>query len=147
MIRAKHRLALSGTPRSGLCIDFNSANDHLFVVGTEADHVAPWTSVYKVDNLVRSDDLTFLLTAGGTAFAVNDTFVIVTTARTYADVDGGAFTGLTTLASIQKKAMQIGQDAEHRFAGAFFKPTQARLEERDVAPETIDDKTFDAVFF
>jgi polyhydroxyalkanoate synthase len=37
----------------------------MFVVGTEADHVAPWTSVYKVDNLVRSDDLTFLLTAGG----------------------------------------------------------------------------------
>jgi polyhydroxyalkanoate synthase len=37
----------------------------MFVVGTEADHVAPWKSVYKVDNLVRSDDLTFLLTAGG----------------------------------------------------------------------------------
>ena len=37
----------------------------MFVVGTEADHVAPWTSVYKVDNLVRSDDFTFLLTAGG----------------------------------------------------------------------------------
>ncbi|MBL8342984.1 MAG: polyhydroxyalkanoic acid synthase [Rubrivivax sp.] len=37
----------------------------MFVVGTEADHVAPWKSVYKVDNLVRSDDFTFLLTAGG----------------------------------------------------------------------------------
>jgi polyhydroxyalkanoate synthase len=37
----------------------------MFVVGTEADHVAPWASVYKVDNLVRSDDFTFLLTAGG----------------------------------------------------------------------------------
>jgi polyhydroxyalkanoate synthase subunit PhaC len=35
------------------------------VVGTEADHVAPWKSVYKVDNLVRSDDFSFLLTAGG----------------------------------------------------------------------------------
>lgn len=37
----------------------------MFVVGTEADHVAPWKSVYKVDNLVRSDDFSFLLTAGG----------------------------------------------------------------------------------
>ena len=36
-----------------------------FVVGTETDHVAPWKSVYKVDNLVRSDDFTFLLTSGG----------------------------------------------------------------------------------
>ena len=37
----------------------------MFVVGTETDHVAPWKSVYKIDNLVRSDDLTFLLTSGG----------------------------------------------------------------------------------
>jgi polyhydroxyalkanoate synthase len=37
----------------------------MFVVGTETDHVAPWKSVYKVDNLVRSDDLSFLLTSGG----------------------------------------------------------------------------------
>jgi len=34
-------------------------------VGTETDHVAPWKSVYKVGNLVRSDDYTFLLTSGG----------------------------------------------------------------------------------
>lgn len=37
----------------------------MFVVGTETDHVAPWHSVYKVGNLVRSDDYSFLLTAGG----------------------------------------------------------------------------------
>ena len=37
----------------------------MFVVGTETDQVAPWKSVYKVDNLVRSDDFTFLLTSGG----------------------------------------------------------------------------------
>jgi polyhydroxyalkanoate synthase len=37
----------------------------MFVVGTETDHVAPWKSVYKVENLVRSDDFTFLLTSGG----------------------------------------------------------------------------------
>jgi len=34
-------------------------------VGTETDHVAPWKSVYKVDGLVRSDEVTFLLTSGG----------------------------------------------------------------------------------
>jgi len=37
----------------------------MFSVGTETDHVAPWKSVYKTDNLVRSDDFTFLLTSGG----------------------------------------------------------------------------------
>jgi polyhydroxyalkanoate synthase len=36
-----------------------------FVVGTETDHVAPWKSVFKVENLVSSDDFTFLLTSGG----------------------------------------------------------------------------------
>ncbi len=37
----------------------------MFVVGTETDHVAPWKSVYKLENLVRSSDYTFLLTSGG----------------------------------------------------------------------------------
>ncbi len=36
-----------------------------FVVGTETDHVAPWKSVYKIENLVSSNDYTFLLTSGG----------------------------------------------------------------------------------
>jgi polyhydroxyalkanoate synthase len=35
-----------------------------FAVGTVADHVAPWHSVYKV-NLVLPDELTFVLTSGG----------------------------------------------------------------------------------
>ncbi|HSN71807.1 MAG TPA: alpha/beta fold hydrolase [Steroidobacteraceae bacterium] len=37
----------------------------MFVVGTETDHVAPWQSVYKVEQLARSPDYTFLLTSGG----------------------------------------------------------------------------------
>lgn len=37
----------------------------LFTVGTETDHVAPWKSVFKVNLLTNSDDITFALTSGG----------------------------------------------------------------------------------
>ncbi len=36
----------------------------LFVVGTSSDHVAPWTSVYKIHRLTTTE-VTFLLTSGG----------------------------------------------------------------------------------
>ena len=62
-----------------------------------------------VGTVYSSAQVTFLLTAGSTAFANNDTFAIITTARTYADIEGGAFTGLTTAASIQKKAINFDQ--------------------------------------
>ena len=45
--------------------DLKSIRVPMFVVGTETDHVAPWRSVYKVRELTRSPDYTFLLTNGG----------------------------------------------------------------------------------
>jgi polyhydroxyalkanoate synthase len=60
-----NELAANRFPVEGQLIRLSDIRVPLFVVGTEADHVAPWKSVYKVDNLVRSDDKTFLLTAGG----------------------------------------------------------------------------------
>ncbi len=60
-----NELATNRFPVGGKLIRLSDINVPMFVVGTEADHVAPWKSVYKVDNLVRSDDLTFLLTSGG----------------------------------------------------------------------------------
>jgi polyhydroxyalkanoate synthase len=60
-----NELATNRFPVGGKLIRLSDISVPMFVVGTEADHVAPWKSAYKVDNLVRSDDLTFLLTAGG----------------------------------------------------------------------------------
>ncbi len=60
-----NELATNRFPVAGKTVRLSDIGVPMFVVGTEADHVAPWKSVYKVDNLVRSDDLTFLLTAGG----------------------------------------------------------------------------------
>jgi len=60
-----NELATNRFPIGGKLIRLSDISVPMFVVGTEADHVAPWKSVYKVDNLVRSDDLTFLLTSGG----------------------------------------------------------------------------------
>ena len=60
-----NELATNRFPVDGKLIRLSDIRVPMFVVGTEADHVAPWKSVYKVDNLVRSDDFSFLLTSGG----------------------------------------------------------------------------------
>ena len=59
-----------------------------------------------------------MVTAGSAAFINGDTCVIVTTARTYADVGGGAFTGLTTLGSLQRKA--VNADALGKYLRIAF---------------------------
>jgi polyhydroxyalkanoate synthase len=50
---------------AGRPVDLSAIRLPMFVVGTETDHVAPWTSVYKARGLTRSADYTFLLTSGG----------------------------------------------------------------------------------
>lgn len=60
-----NELATNRFPVAGRLVRLSDIRVPMFVVGTETDHVAPWKSVYKVDNLVRSDDFTFLLTSGG----------------------------------------------------------------------------------
>ena len=60
-----NELATNRFPVDGRLVRLSDIAVPMFVVGTETDHVAPWTSVYKTDNLVRSDDFTFLLTSGG----------------------------------------------------------------------------------
>ena len=61
----ENALASNRFPVDGKLVRLSDIKVPMFVVGTESDHVAPWKSVYKVGNLVRSDDFTFLLTASG----------------------------------------------------------------------------------
>ncbi len=60
-----NELAMNRFPVEGRLIRLSDIRVPMFIVGTETDHVAPWKSVYKTDNLVRSDEVTFLLTSGG----------------------------------------------------------------------------------
>lgn len=73
------------------------------VVGSVTGPLADLT----VGTLYQSSKLELMVMAGSAAFVNADTCVIVTAARTYADVSGGAFTGLTTVRAIEKKPINF----------------------------------------
>lgn len=49
----------------GRAIAITDIRAPVFTVATEQDHVAPWRSVYKINLLADTEELTFLLTSGG----------------------------------------------------------------------------------
>lgn len=49
----------------GKHVSINDITIPAFIVGTSTDHVAPWKSVYKIDQQLGSEEVSFLLTSGG----------------------------------------------------------------------------------
>jgi polyhydroxyalkanoate synthase len=60
----ENRLATCKYQVDGRPISLTDIRVPFFVVGTSADHVAPWQSVYKIQYLTDTE-VTFLLTSGG----------------------------------------------------------------------------------
>lgn len=60
----ENRLAHGKHRMDGKTLSLTNLELPIFAVGTETDHVAPWTSVYKIHHLTDAD-VTFALTNGG----------------------------------------------------------------------------------
>ena len=60
----ENQLAQNKFKVDGRVISLADIRAPLFVLGTETDHVAPWHSVYKINQLTQGE-LTFALTSGG----------------------------------------------------------------------------------
>jgi polyhydroxyalkanoate synthase len=56
---AEHRYQVDGTT-----LHLEDISQPVFAVATQKDHIAPWTSVFKLHELLETD-LTFVLTSGG----------------------------------------------------------------------------------
>ncbi len=61
----ENRLAQGKYRIGGKFVSLGDVRVPLFVVSTVTDHVAPWKSVYKIRNLKRLGETTFVLTTGG----------------------------------------------------------------------------------
>lgn len=57
---AEGRYRVDGRP-----VAVSDIHTPIFAVGTVKDHVAPWKSVYKINLLANSQEVTFVLTTGG----------------------------------------------------------------------------------
>lgn len=93
-------VAMGDAVTEAITIAFTSATEFT-VTGATSGSLAAGT----VGTKYSSAQVEFLITAGSTAFVNLDTIIIAVTGRTWADVAGAAFTGLTTGTSIQRLAV------------------------------------------
>lgn len=102
-------VAMGDAVTEAITIAFTSATAFT-VTGATSGSLAAGT----VGTKYTSAQIEFLITAGDTAFENLDEIIVAVTGRTWADVSGATFTGLTTGASVQRLA--VASDKLPRFA-------------------------------